>query len=322
MRAALMFPGQGCQYIGMCKSLIKKSDKARQIFRAANDVLSFNLVKMVLEGNIRELMLTKHAQPAVVTASYAFYHAYLETTESEPVCAIGHSLGEISALIAAGTIDFEDGVNFAAQRGSIMQEAAAEKNGCAGVVLDVDINTVQAIVKDICQRDYAAITGYNSPKQFLVAGTHKAISELEERVDEAGGDYIAFRMIPMKEGAPYHSELISFIVPSMEDIIGRMTFKDPKFDIISTVTGSLIEVDELPKVLAMQLLKPVIWSQALEKVAVLKPDCIIDIGPQQIMRNLVQETLKVPKALAFDDDDDRKNIEKMAKRFLMKEATA
>ena len=309
MKIIVMFPGQGCQYVGMCKHLIAQFRKVKQIFDTANDVLGFNLLSMVLEGNMKDLMQGQNAHPAVVTASYALFAAFVELTGTKPICAVGHSLGEISALIAANAISFENGVRFVLKRGEIMHSVASEKRGCVGIVMDVEIGVLQDIVYETSKKEYVSITGYNSPKQFLVAGTVAAMRELEKKVSEANGEYIPFKMIPMKEDAPYHCDLMSGVVPGIREEVGKLYFREPEFEILSTVTGEIIQhAEDIPELLVKQLSMPVLWNQVMDKVVCLQPDCLIDIGPQQIMRNLVSENERVPQAFSFDDDSDRVKI--------------
>lgn len=306
---ALLFPGQGCQYIGMCKRELEEHPLVAEVFEEASDALELDMRALIFESDMPTLTLSENAQPAVVTASYALYRVLKQETGFVPDSAAGHSLGEISALIAAGALSFADGVRFARRRGALMHRAAEEKKGRAGLVLDLEVEKSEALVKQVCSEDYVTISGYNSPRQFIVAGHQSALLALEELVDEAGGEFFPFRMMPMKSDAPYHSKLMQFIRPEIEEALVELKFGKPQFEIWSTVSGQPIESAEaIPGLLAAQLVTPVYWNQVLAGMQEAGVDCFVDIGPQQIIRNLVRENTELPLALAFDDEADRESV--------------
>ncbi|GAA0365694.1 ACP S-malonyltransferase [Bacillus horti] len=309
MKLALAFPGQGSQYIGMCNKLMMDFSVVNQVFEEANQALDSDLRSLIKNGKLEELTLSEHAQPAVVTASYALYRVFEEQTGLTPFCAVGHSLGEISALIAAGAMSFSDGVRFARKRGEIMHRAMQEKKGRAGIVVDLEEAALMSMINTICLDDYVAITGYNSPNQFIVAGHQTALQRLDKEVATEGGELIPFRMMPMKADAPYHSQLMTYLQPDIKQTLQKIDFNHTKFDVWSTVTGRIIEpTDHIADILGDQLVQPVYWNQALSKINAQEVELIIDMGPQQITRNLVRENKTLPTCLAFDDEGDRELI--------------
>lgn len=315
MKFAILFPGQGCQYIGMCRKLIEEFPTARGIFEEANRAMGFDICSLILNGNIEELTLSENAQPAVVTASYALYCVFEEITGTKPSCAAGHSLGEISALIAAGAVSFSDGVVFARKRGKIMHQAMEEKKGRAGIAVDIEVSVLENIVESIKANDYVTISGYNSPRQFIVAGSQTALRALDKEVDRLGGEFIPFRMMPMKADAPYHSDLMTFVKPEFEKALQSIESGKISFDIWSTVTGEIIKPTEcIREILCNQLVLPVRWNQVLKEIAASGVELLIDIGPQQITRNLIRENPELPMCLSFDDEDDREKIMQYLKK--------
>lgn len=310
MNTTILFPGQGSQYINMCSNLEKDFLIVRQIFEEANESLGFNIKKMIETSTMEELTRSENAQPAIIAASYAFYKVFEQLTGVKPDYAAGHSLGEISALIAAGAMSFKDGIVYARKRGQIMAKAAEGKRGRAGVVIDVEENKLREIIEDINKNDYVIISGYNSPKQFIVAGTESAVLKIDDKLDEIGAQFIPFRMIPMKADAPYHTELMAYLKEELESILSEIKFKGLEFKIYSTVTGSLItERDNIGEILSRQLISPIKWNQAVDKINNSGTDLFIDIGPKTIMRNLMRENSELKQQiLAFDDKDDRKSI--------------
>lgn len=310
MRVAIMFPGQGCQYVGMCRNLVKEFSEAVDIFEEANAALSFDIHSLILNGDIRELTLSENAQPAVVVMSYILFRFFVAETGITPYCAVGHSLGEISALISAGALSFCDGLVYVRNRGRIMHAAIQEKRGRAAVVTDIDFQLLAQIVDSIKPIEYIAISGYNSPKQFVVVGTKSALLSLEKKIDDGKrGEFIPFSMIPMKADAPYHSNLMAFVAPELDGVLRELSFKKTDFDVWSTVTGKVIKPeDDIKSILSKQLISPVLWNQVLGQICDCGVDLLIDMGPHQIMKNLAKENVRLSPSLAFDDEHDRQQI--------------
>jgi [acyl-carrier-protein] S-malonyltransferase len=293
----------------MCAKLIEEYQAAYEVFEEANRALGYDIRSLILKGNIEELTLSKNAQPAVVTAGYALYRVFEEQIGIKPFCAAGHSLGEITALVCAGAVSFSDGVVFARKRGEIMHQAMDQKKGRSGVVVDLEVSVLESIIESIQAKEYVTISGYNSPRQFVIAGTQEALKILDRELDETDGQFIPFRMIPMKADAPYHSELMSFATCELEESIRSIEFGKTNFDIWSTVTGKIIgETDSISEILCNQLVLPVRWNQVLEQIAASGVELFVDIGPQQITRNLVRENPQLPMCLSFDDEEDREKI--------------
>ncbi|WP_458460220.1 ACP S-malonyltransferase [Paenibacillus sp.] len=309
MKVCALFPGQGSQYIGMCSDLLNSEPEANQIFAEASEVLGFDLRALVMEGTLNQLTVSEYAQPAVLTASYVLFDSFVRRTGMTPDYAVGHSLGEISALVAAGALRFADGIRFTARRGALMHRSIQEQKGRAGIVVDLDQAELEDIVCSIRQTHYVSISGYNSPKQFVIAGTAAGLRLLDEKVDHCGGEFIPFRMMPMKADAPYHSELMQFIQPELDEMLAEISFSAPVFPICSTVQSELIRVaEDIPKLLSSQLLQPIRWNQALTRVQSLGATVWIDIGPGQSVRNMLAENMALPAAYSLDDPQDRSRL--------------
>lgn len=309
MTICALFPGQGSQYIGMCSDLLERETEVRLIFAEASEVIGFDLRDLILAGSLEQLTQSEYAQPAVLTASYALFDSFVRRTGINPDYAIGHSLGEISALVVAGALKFADAVRFSASRGALMHRAIQEQKGRAGIVVDMSQAELENIVANIREVHYVTISGYNSPNQFVVAGEVGGLRLLDDLVDQAGGEFIPFRMMPMKADAPYHSELMQFIQPEMEAMVSKLSFTEPAFAICSTVNGEFIQAaEDIPRLLTAQLLQPIHWIQALAQIRRLGASIWMDVGPGQSVRNMIAEYDTAITAYSLDDSQDQSKL--------------
>lgn len=314
MSFALLFPGQGSQYINMCKNLYINNTDVKKIFKCASDVLDFDLWDMIENGNLKILTKSQNAQPAILVSSYVLYKEFYKRFETIPDVVVGHSLGEISALVCAESLNFESGVDFVRKRGMFMDTMLEKKVGFAGIVTDLKIEILEEILSEVNETGYVAITGYNSPNQFMIGGSKSVECLLDNKVSEYDGEYIPFRMIPMKANAPYHSKLMSDLKPELKKILDKIEFKTPKLSILSTVSSEIIkDKSEISELLLNQLVLPVKWNQVMKKISSQNIKDIIDVGPNKIMKNLVVENGEFNNILAFDDADDYDKINALLK---------
>ncbi len=304
---SLLFPGQGCQYVGMCRQLLQKSPLFTSIIDEASSILGINLGKLLQSSDIAELTLSINAQPLVVATSYALYRLFSEKFQNaNPSCIVGHSLGEITALIAANAMSFTDGLCYARARGQLMHQAVLQQLGFAAVVVDVDKKKLATVVDDIKVNAPIAISGFNSPKQFTVVGSAVALKSLSKHIDKLGGESIPFKMIPMKADAPFHSELMCGLLPEIEALLQTITFKKPSIGVWSTVSAKKVtSAKNIYKNLRDQLVQPVRWTQTLNSLCDSPVQQLIDLGPNKILYNLVREDKSMPIAFAFDNYIDR-----------------
>lgn len=304
-----LFPGQGSQYVGMCQHQLETSITVRKWFTAASGVLGYDVAKLIREGSLQQLTQSALAQPLVVLASFCNFTVLLEQQRELPTVAIGHSLGEISAYICANAISLEEGLLFARQRGELMERAIAERKGHAGIAIEIEQTQLEQQVQALQQQHTIVISGYNSRSQFIVAGEKEALRKLDASVDELGGQFIPFRMMPMKADAPYHSPLMSFVQEEMDALVEQLTVREPEFPVLSTVTIESIEqASHIKDVLKKQLMTSVYWTQALEHPLIAADAQFIDIGPNNIMHNLVIEHDYERKCYAYDEKTPLMNL--------------
>ena len=303
---AMLFPGQGAQTIHMCQRIYQEKESARQLFNRSSEILGYDIWEIINSGHLRTLTQTPIAQPAVFITSYLMFLDFMEKCGIFPKAVVGHSLGEISALVCAGGIEFEAALIFIKQRAELMDKVAGEKVGFSGLITDLKEEDVAKLLNELNQLGYVSISGYNSPKQFIVAGVSTIEKNLDKEVAKLGGEYIPFRMIPMKVSAPYHTKLMKNYDSCIKDYVSQLQFKDLKIPVLSTVNGDFIKSSsEILELLIQQMSSPVLWNKTMKIVMSHGYDFLVDIGPSSIMKNLVLESDSSCEVYAFDEEETK-----------------
>ncbi|MCX8132085.1 MAG: ACP S-malonyltransferase [Clostridia bacterium] len=307
-KIALLFPGQGSQYVGMAKNLCDLYTEAREIFQEANETLGFDLKKLCFEGSMEELTKTENTQPALLTASVAAFRVYMKEIGIEPEFAAGHSLGEFSALCCAGGINFSDAVRIVRQRGKFMQEAVPVGLGGMAAVSGVD----KSVIEDVCVRasingKTVVVSNYNSPDQIVISGHSEAVKEAGEKLTSLGA-----RIIPLKVSAPFHSPLMKPAAEKLMEEMGKYSYNELKFPVVSNVTampypGSVSIIEYLSK----QIVQPVRWQPSMEFVQKQGVELAIELGPQTVLRNLMKKNAPGIKTFSYDVDSDVQAAKKL-----------
>ena len=276
-RIAFLFPGQGSQAVGMGKSLHDRFDLARSIFGRADEVLGYPLSKLCFEGPEEELRLTQNTQPALLTVS-TIAHRLLALT---PVVAAGHSLGEYSALVAAGALSFEDAVLLVHKRGRYMQEAVPVGDGAMAAVLGTAYDDLVKALGQVTQ-GVAQIANWNSPDQIVIAGNKAA-------VEEALRIAKPLKSVMLPVSAPFHSSLM---LPAEERLavdLDRVEFKDPAFPIVTNVDARMITTgEEARDALKRQVSRPVLWYESMELLGSAGVDAFIELGSGKVLTGLIK----------------------------------
>ena len=195
-----------------------------------------------------------------------------------------------------------------------MDKVLESKIGFAGIVLDMNLEGLQEVLSRLNEKGYVAITGYNSAGQFMVGGVRELERVVDDEITDCGGQYVPHRMIPMKANAPFHSLLMKEMQPKLKELLDTMAFHAPRYPILSTVSGEIInDSTDIKDILLNQMVQPILWNQAIEKMQEKDIDAFIDVGPNKIMKNLVQENEKCKNVFAVDAKEDRQEIEKIMK---------
>ena len=277
-----IFPGQGSQFTGMCHDLFIKYDQVKPLFKQAETILGFDISKIMFEGTKEELTQTKVTQPAIFIHSMAIIK--ILGNSFKPDLVAGHSLGEFSALVAAGVLDFEDGLRLVSIRAKAMQESCENTNGTMAAILGLD----NSIIEEICSNIEGTVVAanYNCPGQVVISGEVSAVKNACEKLSETG----ARRALILPVGGAFHSELMNDAKDELSNAIKETTFNSPICPIYQNVNGRPEHlVDNIKRNLISQLTSPVKWTQSVNKM--IEDGCqdFIEIGPGKVLQGLIKK---------------------------------
>ena len=303
---ALLFPGQGSQAVGMGRDAFEASPEARAVFEAADATLGFSLSSLCFEGPEEELVRTEIQQPAILTTSIALLRALEARGEVAPAFYAGHSLGEYTALVAAGALDFEDAVRLVHARGRFMQEAVPEGRGAMAAVLGLAPDAVG----DVCEAA-AAQTGrvvapanYNGPAQTVISGDAAAVEMACGRARTEG----AKRAVPLEVSAPFHCELMRPAAEKLALELARVRFQDPSAPLVTNVEAAACsEASRFPDLLEQQVTAPVRFTEMIRFLSETGVTRVLEIGPGRVLTGLVariERALKRGAVGTIDQIDD------------------
>lgn len=286
-KIAYVFPGQGSQSVGMARELYSSSPEAKAILDEADQVLGFPLTKLCFEGPDETLRQTINAQPAILAVSIAFLKATPQLQEA-PAFVAGHSLGEYTALINAGVLDFAAALSLARERGRLMQEAGEKESGGMAAVLGLD----EATVKEVCRETGVEIANINCPGQVTVSGAIKPLDQAIKLAQEKG----ARKVVPLQVSGAFHSRLMKPASDGLAEVISKMTFRDPVIPIVANTTGKpATTAGEVKTELLEQLLNCVQWQRSIEYMVSDGVSSFIEIGPGQVLTGLIKRINKEVK---------------------------
>ena len=300
MTRAFVFPGQGSQSVGMQAELAAEYAVVRDTWSAAGDALGFDLCRMVCDGPADKLNETVNTQPAMLTAGVAAWRAWESDGGPAPAMMSGHSLGEYSALVAAGVLVFDDAVKLVRRRAELMQGAVPEGDGAMAAILGLDDEAVIAACESASANGIVEAVNFNSPGQVVVAGERTAVEKLTEVAKEAG----ARRAMVLPVSVPAHSSLMQPAGETLAATIDETSFAEPEVTVISSVDGTPYKnADDVRKRIRAQVYSPVRWVDTINGMGAQGVTAIIECGPGKVLTGLVRRIDRSLNAVCLDTPD-------------------
>jgi [acyl-carrier-protein] S-malonyltransferase len=304
-RLAFVFPGQGSQKVGMGADWAAAHPEARAVFEEADRVLGFGLTRLIQEGPEEELTLTANLQPALVATSVAVLRAVEAATGARPVAVAGHSLGEYSALVAAGALTLADALRLTRRRGELMQEAVPVGEGAMAAILALSDDAVRDLVADTAEGDVLSVANLNAPGQVVIAGQTAAVERAVEAARERGGKP---RMLPVS--APFHCALMAPAREGLTPMLAETPFADPSVPVVTNVDAAPVtHGDAARDALARQIDSPVRWVESIEwMVAEGGVEAFVEVGPGSVLLNTIKRIRPDVERIALGGPDDLSNL--------------
>lgn len=295
---AIVFPGQGSQSVGMLAELGEQYDVVKQTFAEASDALGYDLWSLVQDGPVEDLNQTFRTQPALLASSVAIWRVWQELGLAQPENLAGHSLGEYSALVCAGVIDFKQAIKLVELRGQLMQEAVPAGTGAMFAIIGLDDESIAKACEEAAQGEVVSPVNFNSPGQVVIAGSKDAVARAGELCKAAG----AKRALPLPVSVPSHCALMKPAADKLAVALEEIEFKAPQLPVINNV-DVIAETDpaKIKDALVRQLYSPVRWTESVQLMSDQGVETLYELGPGKVLTGLTKRIVKTLSAAAVND---------------------
>jgi len=295
---AYVFPGQGSQTVGMLAELAAENPQVEATFREASDVLGYDLWQLVQQGPAEELNKTWQTQPALLAASVAIYRVLQSKNAVQPSMMAGHSLGEYSALVCAGVLNFADAIKLVELRGKLMQEAVPEGTGAMQAIIGLDDASIRKACEESAQGQVVSPVNFNSPGQVVIAGNKEAVERAGAACKAAG----AKRALPLPVSVPSHCALMKPAADKLAVALEAITFSAPSVPVVNNVDVKCeTEGAAIRSALVRQLYSPVRWTESVEFIAAQGVEQLLEVGPGKVLTGLTKRIVDSLSAAAVND---------------------
>lgn len=292
-----VFPGQGSQYVGMGREMYENYDEARKVFEIASETLGYDVASLCFNGPEEELNRTIRTQPCILTVSIAIYRV-LVAKGLKPSVTAGHSLGEYSALVAAGVLDLDKALMLTEKRGEFMQDAVPEGKGLMAAILGLKRKEVDEICLSV-RSGYVVPANYNCPGQIVIAGEKKAVEEAISLAKEAG----AKRAVPLSVSVPSHCALMAKASEKLAELLKDIDFHNPSVPVVNNADALfLTNVESIKSSLIRQLNSPLLWEDSIKAIIDSGIEIFIEVGPGKVLSGLIKRIDPKVNVLNVEDD--------------------
>ena len=294
-KTAFLFAGQGAQYLGMARDLYDQYNVVRATYDEASQVLGYD-IRNLIDREEEKLNQTRYTQPAILTTSVAIYRL-LQEEGIQAVIVAGLSLGEYSAMVAAGALEFTTAVDLVAKRGAFMEEAAPAGSGKMVAVLNADVATIEAACQEASQLGIVSPANYNTPSQIVIGGEVEAVDKAVELLKEAG----VKRLIPLKVSGPFHTALLKPASDKLSKVLATVEFTDFKLPLVGNTEATIMEQGRIKELLTRQVMEPVRFYDSITTMKKSGVTDFIEIGPGKVLSGFIKKIDKSMKIAQVED---------------------
>ncbi|WP_170237671.1 ACP S-malonyltransferase [Streptococcus hyovaginalis] len=297
IKIAFLFAGQGAQSLGMARDLYEHFDIVKDIFDQAGQILGYDLRQLIDEDQDK-LNQTRYTQPAILTTSIAIYRL-LVTKGLEPDIVAGLSLGEYSALVASGALDFASALKLVAKRGQLMEEAAPAGSGKMVAVMNTDASLIEEACQKASELGVVSPANYNTPQQIVIGGEMTAVDKAVELLKESG----VKRMVPLQVSGPFHTALLEQASHGLSEVLEKVTFSDFKLPLVGNTEAKIMRKDDIKSLLARQVMEPVRFYESITAIQSFGVDRVIEVGPGKVLSGFLKKIDKNLQTIAVNDQE-------------------